>query len=69
MIKRTLILLLLLVSAACHTHRPGPFERTGARLDEIKDNVEEGKPVLHKKRPLEKAGEAIDDALDNNDRD
>ena len=41
----------------------GPFEKTGERMDEIQDNVEKGKPILHKSGPLEKAGEAIDESL------
>ena len=54
--------------SACHEREPGPFEKAGNRVDEIKDNVEEGKPLLHKKDSMEKAGEAIDDALGTKNR-
>jgi hypothetical protein len=52
----------------CAERRQGPMERAGARVDEIADNIEEGKPALHRKGPLEKAGEAVDDALDGDRR-
>lgn len=58
----------LLCIGACHERRAGPLERAGERMDEIKDNAEEGKPLLHKKGSLEKAGEAVDDAISGNDR-
>ena len=53
---------------ACHQREPGPFERAGERTDEIIDNIEEGKPLLHKKGPLEKAGEAVDESIDGKKR-
>lgn len=54
--------------AGCHERRPGPLERAGSRADEITDNIQEGKPMLHRKGPLEKAGEAIDETFDGKKR-
>jgi hypothetical protein len=63
-ILSTLLLSSAVISLiACHTRESGPFERAGERVDEIRDNAEEGKPLLHKKSGVEKAGEAIDEAL------
>lgn len=63
--KVLMILLLLgsLVLGGCYKEKSGPFERTGERIDEMKDNVKEGKPILHKKGALEKTGEAMDETL------
>ena len=62
----TLMLILVILSlapAACHTRDSGPFERTGERMDEIGDNIKEGRAPLHKKGAMEKTGEAIDDMV------
>lgn len=66
--KRTILcgVCILGFLCACHERQPGPFEKAGSRVDEIRDNAEEGKPLLHKKDTLEKAGEAVDDALGTN---
>ena len=70
MIKHIITALVLMgLLSACQTRREGPLERAGARADEIRDNAEEGKPLLHRKGPMEKAGEAVDDAFDDRDED
>lgn len=56
-------LFLVLALGGCERHRPGPFERAGSRADEIKENVEEGKPMFHREGSMEKTGEALDEAL------
>lgn len=66
--KFLLGMFLSLTIVACHHHRSGPMERAGERLDEIGDNIQEGKNPLHKKGKMEKAGEAIDDAVGSNRR-
>ena len=63
MTKRIILALVMLTTLACHQHRAGPLERAGERSDEIIDNAEKGKPLLHKKGALEKAGESVDETL------
>lgn len=64
--KRNLFVALALIMSISLTacHKQGPMERAGERVDEIGDNIAEGKNPLHKKGTLEKAGEAVDDAVD-----
>lgn len=66
----TLLLVALLLSpiSGCAERRAGPAERAGERLDEIGDNIREGKPPLHKKGAMEKMGESLDDATGANRR-
>jgi len=59
----TLISVCLIGLAMVACKEKGPLERAGERTDEIINNVEKGKPVLHKAGPVEKTGEAIDDIL------
>lgn len=55
--------------AGCAERRnEGPWERAGSRVDEISDNIQEGKPALHRQGPAEQTGEAIDDMLTGKDR-
>jgi hypothetical protein len=44
----------------------GAVEKTGARIDEIVDNIEDGDPALKRKGPMEKMGESIDETIDKN---
>ena len=70
MIKRSIILVTVIAAlgfASC-THKQGPIEKAGERIDEVVDNVSEGKYPLHKKGTMEKAGEDIDEALGNDKR-
>ena len=63
---RGILLLALSVSlTACAERRQGPLERAGERIDEIVDNAEKGKPLLHKAGPAEKAGQAVDETIDD----
>lgn len=66
--KLVSILILGLFVTACHTREAGPMERAGERVDEIADNVAEGRNPLHKKSPIEKLGESIDEATDGDGR-
>lgn len=69
MIRILLLIALTSLLCACPEKKSGPLERAGARADEIVDNAEEGKPLLHRKGPAESAGEALDEALDAPRRD
>lgn len=62
---RTILFLILMLSllVACQSREPGPFEKAGQKADEMKENAEEGKPLLHKRGTLEETGKAIDETL------
>lgn len=62
--KYIFLVSILLLTCFCGCQQKGPVEKTGARVDEIIDNVSEGEAPLKKKGPMEKAGEAIDETFD-----
>jgi hypothetical protein len=53
--------------SGCADNR-GPGERAGARIDEISDNIAEGRAPLHKAGPVEKAGRSVDRTLNKTGR-
>lgn len=58
----TIIALAILGLIGCQ--EKGSVEKTGARIDEIVDNIKDGDAPLKKKGAMEKMGESIDETLD-----
>lgn len=57
-----LIAAILVAPIGCQ--KKGPAERAGARIDEMVDNLEKGRPLTYEPGPGEKAGRALDDTVD-----
>jgi hypothetical protein len=60
---RIVILSLLCIAAIGCARREGPAERAGARIDEMMDNLEEGRPLLEKEGAAERAGRKVDEGI------
>jgi len=57
-----LVAVVLLAPIGCR--KEGPAERAGARIDEMVDNLEKGRPLTYEPGPGERAGRAVDNTVD-----
>ena len=65
--KRIILSATILTLAILGCDSKGPAQKAGEHMDEVVDNVREGKPPLKERTTLEKLDAKIDRAVDNMD--